>query len=77
MDSIIFRYFIGMAVQIILEMHLMNVVITYLYGSFNAHIYMKVPLGLETINQTVSIPSKHCDIKLQRTLYGFKQSGLM
>lgn len=47
MDSITFRYIIGMTVHATLEMHLMDVVTAYLYGSLDANIYMKVPLGLE------------------------------
>jgi len=43
MDLIIYQYLIGMAVYTILEMHPIDVVTAYLYGSLHANIYMKVP----------------------------------
>jgi hypothetical protein len=55
-------------------MKLMDVVTTYLYGSLDANIYMKVPEGI-----TVPNPAKcnmYC-VKLQRSLYGLKQSRRM
>ena len=67
MSGITFRYLISLAVQKGLSMHLMDVVTTYLYGSLDSDIYMKVPEGLE-------IP--YC-VKLQKSLYGLKQSGRM
>ena len=77
MDSITFRYLLGMAVHSILEMRLMDVVTAYLYGSLNVDIYMKVPHGLESTTQQTTIPGKHRGVKLQRALYGLKQSGRM
>ena len=77
MDSITFRYLLGMAVHGILEMRLMDVVTAYLYGSLNVDIYMKVPHGLESTTTSAPIPGKHRGIKLQRALYGLKQSGRM
>lgn len=77
MDSITFRYLLGMAVHTILEMRLMDVVTAYLYGSLHANIYMKVPSGLETTNFPESIHGKYRGVKLQRALYGLKQSGRM
>ena len=49
MDAITFRYFIGLAVHENLEIHLMDVVTAYLYGSFDNEIYMKVPKGLKML----------------------------
>ena len=43
MDAITFRYLIHLAVSERLEMHLMDVVTTYLYGSIDSDIYMKIP----------------------------------
>ena len=75
MDTITFRYLISLAVHQKLDMQLMDVVTAYLYGSLDSDIYMKIPDGYpvpETNNcrQLFSI-------KLQRSLYGLKQSGRM
>lgn len=77
MDSITFRYIIGMTVHATLEMYLMDVVSAYLYGSLDANIYMKVPPSLETgtLNQPAS--GKYRGIKLCKALYALKQSGRM
>ena len=55
----------------------MDVVIAYLYGSLDNDIYMKIPERykmLETYNPT---SWSMYSIKLQRSLYGLKQSGHM
>jgi hypothetical protein len=74
MDGITFRYLISMAAGMNLQMKLMDVVTAYLYGSLDAEIYMKVPEGI-----TVPKSEKRnmYSIKLQRSLYGLKQSGRM
>ena len=56
-------------------MQLMDVVTAYLYGSLDADIYMKVPDGLKIPNLDVN-RNMHC-VKLQKSLYGLKQSGKM
>lgn len=43
-----------MTVHATLEMHLMDVVTAYLYGSLDANIYMKVPPDLE-----IGTPNRH------------------
>jgi len=48
----------------ILEMHLMDVITTYLYGLLNVQIYMKVPPVLETTTHSALILGKHCGVKL-------------
>ena len=45
MDIITFRYLISMSVSEGLDMRLMNVITTYLYGMLENDIYMKVPEG--------------------------------
>ena len=45
MDAITFTYLIHLAVSEGLEMHLMDVVTAYLYGSKDSDIYMKIPEG--------------------------------
>ena len=47
MDAITFRYLIGLVVHENLEIHLMDVVTAYLYGSLDNEIYMKVSEGLK------------------------------
>ncbi len=75
MSGITFRYLISLAVQKGLSMHLMDVVTAYLYGSLDSDIYMKVPEGLEIPNKNHN-RNMYC-VKLQKSLYGLKQSGRM
>jgi hypothetical protein len=42
MNAITFKFFIGLVVLETLNMHLMNVVTTYLYGSLDKDIHMKI-----------------------------------
>nr|KYP72381.1 Retrovirus-related Pol polyprotein from transposon TNT 1-94 [Cajanus cajan] len=51
----------------------MDVVTTYLYGSLDAHIYMKLPEGFNLPNDAIS--REDYSIKLNKSLYGLKQSG--
>jgi len=58
-----------------LNMQLMDVVTAYLYRSLDSDIYMKVPDGLK-----IPDPKENrnmYNVKLQRALYGLKQSGRM
>ena len=66
-----------MAVLERLEMHLMDVVNAYLYGSLDSNIYMKIPEGFKMPESYNSRPHNLYSIKLQRSLYGLKQSGRM
>ena len=77
MDAITFRYLISLAVSKNLEMHLMDVVTTYLYGSLDNDIYMKILEGFKIPEALGSKPKEMYSIKLQRSLYGLKQSGRM
>ena len=52
-----------------------DVVTAYLYGPLDNEIYMKVPEGIELKNKESS-REQHC-IKLNKSLYGLKQSGRM
>ena len=47
MDAITFRFLMSLTASKNLEMHLMDVVIAYLYGSLDNDIYMKLPEGLK------------------------------
>ncbi|RVW27458.1 hypothetical protein CK203_094382 [Vitis vinifera] len=60
-----------------LDMRLMDVITTYLYGSMDNDIYMKIPEGFELPDANNTKPRSMYSIKLQRSLYGLKQSGRM
>ena len=59
MDTTIFRYLICLTVLEGLDLHLIDVVTTYLYGFLNNDIYMKLPKGFQMPETT---NSKHCSI---------------
>ena len=50
----------------------MDVVIAYLYGSFDSNIYIKVPNRIPIPNQNINC-NMYC-VKLQKSLYGLRQS---
>jgi len=75
MGGITFRYLISLAVQNRLSTQLMDVVTTYLYGSLDSDIYMKVPDGIPIPNQNAN-RNMYC-VNLQKSLYGLKQSRRM
>jgi len=75
MNRIMFLYLISMVVQNCLSKQLMDVVTTYLYGSLDSDIYMKVPNGISIPNPNAN-RNMYC-IKLQKSLYGLKRSGRM
>ena len=69
LDTIIFSYLICLAVSKGSYLHLMDVVIAYLYGFLDDDIYMKIPKGFQILEAN---NLKHCSIysiKLQRSLY--------
>ncbi|KAL1214883.1 Retrovirus-related Pol polyprotein from transposon TNT 1-94 [Cardamine amara subsp. amara] len=74
-DAITFRLLISLAIRENLDMRLMDVVTAYLYGPLDNEIYMKVPEGIE-LKDKESSREQHC-IKLNKSLYGLKQSGRM
>ena len=55
----------------------MDVVTTYLYRSLDNDIYMKIPEGYKMPDTYNSKSRSMYSIKLQRSLYGLKQSGRM
>jgi hypothetical protein len=75
MSAITFRYLISLVVQNRLSLQLMDVVTAYLYGSLDSDIYMKVPDGIDVPNPKAK-RNMYC-MKLQKSLYGLKQSGRM
>jgi len=76
-DAYTFRYLISLVAHEGLKLHMMDVVTAYLYGSLDSDIYMNLPEGF-------NLPETHClrsredyPIKLNKSLYGLKQSGRM
>ena len=55
----------------------MDVVTAHLYGSLDAHIYMKIPYGFKIPKIRENENRNMYNIKLQRSLYGLTQSGRM
>ncbi|KAL1223093.1 Retrovirus-related Pol polyprotein from transposon TNT 1-94 [Cardamine amara subsp. amara] len=74
-DTTTFRFLISLAIRENLDLRLMDVVTAYLYGPLDNEIYMKVPEGIELTDKESS-REQHC-IKLNKSLYGLKQSGRM
>ena len=72
MDATTFRYLTYFAVFEGLDMRLMDVVITYLYGSIDTNVYMKISKGFKLPEVMNSKPRSMYSIKLQRSLYGLK-----
>ena len=77
MDAITFRFLISLAVSEELDMRLMDVITAYLYGSIGSDIHMKIPEGFKLPEAVSTKPRSMLSIKLQRSLYGLKQSGRM
>jgi hypothetical protein len=67
MNGIIFRYLISLAVQKHISLKLMDIVTTYLYGSLDSDIYMKIHDGISVPNERVGC-NMHC-VKLIKSLY--------
>ncbi|KAD3336588.1 hypothetical protein E3N88_32107 [Mikania micrantha] len=53
----------------------MDVVTTYLYGTLDTNIYMKLPEGFKLPKSFHFISREHLSIKLNKSLYGLKQCG--
>ena len=67
MDAITFRFLINLVVPEGLDMRLMNVITTYLYGSIDNDIYMKILEGFKLPGANSTKPCSMCSIKLQRS----------
>ena len=72
---ITFLFLISLVLFEKLEMRLIDIVTTYLYGSLDSDIYMKILEGFKMPDACT--PRNLFSIKLQRFLYGLKQSGRM
>ena len=73
LDATTLQYSINLVAQQGLHLHLMNDVTTYSYGSFENHIYMKIPEGFYLPNKINS--KEGCSRKLNKPFYWLKQSG--
>jgi hypothetical protein len=76
-DASTFRYLVSLAVRERLDLRLMDVVIAYLYGSLENDIFMKLPEGLNLPEACNPNSREQYSIKLNKSLYGLKQSGRM
>ena len=74
MDTTTFQYLISLAMKENIDLHLMDVVTTYLYGSLDSDIYMKLTEGFK-LSEVGS--REQYSIKLNKSLYGLKQSRRM
>ena len=77
MDAITFHFLISLAVSEELDMRLMDVITAYLYGSIDSDIHMKIHEGFKLPEAVSTKPCSMFSIKLQRSLYGLKQSRRM
>ena len=77
MDAITFRFLVSLVASEGIDMYLMDVVTAYLYGSIDTNIYMKIPEGFKMTKANKLKPHSLYSFKLQRSLYGLKQSGRM
>ena len=67
MDAITFRFLINWVVPERLDMHLMNVITVYLYGSMDNDIYMKILKGFKLYEANCTKSRSMYSIKLQRS----------
>jgi len=74
MDATTFRYLISLAMKENLNLCLMDIVTSYLYGSLDSDIYMKLPEGFKLLGAG---SREQYSIKLNKFLYGLKQSRRM
>ena len=77
MDAITFCFLTSLVVFEGLDMRLMDVITTYLYGYIDNDIYMKIHEGFRLLEANNIKPRNMCSIKLQRSLYGLKQFRCM
>lgn len=76
-DDNTFRFLINLVASGKLDMHLMDLVTAYPYGSFDINIYLKIPEGFKILEALKSKDHNLCSIKLQRSFYGLKKFGCM
>ena len=69
MNAITFKFFIGLVVLETLNMHLMNVVTTYLCGSWDKNIHIKIPEGFKMLETFYDKPISVNYIKQKKKLW--------
>ena len=77
MDAITFHFLISLAISKRLDMRLMDVITTYLYGSIDNDIYVKILEGFKLPEANCIKSRSMYSIKLQQSLFVLKQSGRM
>lgn len=75
MDASTFWYLISLVAHEGLNLHMMNAATTYLYGSLDSELYMKLPEGFNIPDAHNSESRESYSISLNKSLYGLKQSG--
>ncbi|KAG7528484.1 GAG-pre-integrase domain [Arabidopsis suecica] len=76
-DATTFRFLISLAIREKLDLRLMDVVTAYLYGPLDNEIYMRLPEGIELKDKDKKGSRDQYCIRLNKSLYGLKQSGRM
>ena len=69
-----FRYLLGIAVQLLLQIQLLNVVTTYLHGPLEMELFIK-PSPLFSDDPTLPQLGRYLGLRIQKALYGLKQVG--
>lgn len=71
LDAITFRHLINFSIHEKLEMHLMDVVTSYLYGSLDHDIFMRIPEAFK-LPEAYKKSKETCSIKLEKSLYEYE-----
>ena len=71
MDTITFCFLISLTVLEELDMHLMDVLTVYLYGSID-DIYIKILKGFKLLKENSTKSCNIYSVKLQQSLYDLK-----
>jgi len=76
-EATTFRYLISLIAHEGLNLHMLDVVTVYLYGSLDSDIYMKLLKGFNLPEANSSGSREDYSTKLNKSLYGLKQLGRM
>ncbi|KAG7583564.1 Reverse transcriptase RNA-dependent DNA polymerase [Arabidopsis suecica] len=76
-DATTFRFLISLAIREHLDLRLMDVVTAYLYSPLDNEIYMRLLEGIELKDKDKKGSRDQYCIRLNKSLYGLKQSGRM
>ena len=74
MDAGSFRYLLRVAVQLLLQMQLLDVITAYLHGPLETELYIK-PLPLFSDDPTLPQPRRYLGLHIQKAFYNLKQTG--